>query len=56
MLFQQIMGLIMGILAIIAGIAVLIQPKLLSWIVGIFLILLGAGAVSIAVFAQRPLP
>ena len=41
----QISGLIGGILAIIAGILVLIRPKIIAWVVGIFLIVFGASAV-----------
>ena len=33
--------LIIGILAILAGIAILIRPSILVWIVGIFLIVYG---------------
>ena len=40
-----ISGLIGGILAIIAGILVLIKPKILAWVVGIYLILFGVSAV-----------
>jgi uncharacterized membrane protein HdeD (DUF308 family) len=45
----QISGAIGGIIAIIAGIIVLIQPKILAWVVGIYLIVFGAFAV-LAVF------
>jgi uncharacterized membrane protein HdeD (DUF308 family) len=31
-----------GIVAIIAGIIVLVQPKILAWVVGIYLIIIGA--------------
>ncbi len=31
-----------GIIAIIAGIIVLIQPKILAWVVGVYLIIIGA--------------
>ena len=41
----QISGLIGGILAIIAGIVVLIKPQILAWVVGIFLIIFGISAV-----------
>jgi uncharacterized membrane protein HdeD (DUF308 family) len=41
----QISGLIGGILAIIAGIIVLIQPKIIAWVIGIYLIVFGAFAV-----------
>ncbi len=32
---------IIGILAIIAGIAILVAPQVLAWIIGIFLIIFG---------------
>jgi uncharacterized membrane protein HdeD (DUF308 family) len=47
--FLHISGTIGGIIAIIAGIIVLIQPKILAWVVGIYLIVFGAFAV-LAVF------
>jgi uncharacterized membrane protein HdeD (DUF308 family) len=31
-----------GIIAIIAGVIVLIQPKILAWVVGAYLIIIGA--------------
>jgi len=34
-------GLIMGIIAIVAGILILVFPSILVWIVGIFLIIWG---------------
>jgi len=34
-------GLIMGIIAIVAGILILVFPSILGWIVGIFLIIWG---------------
>ena len=34
-------GLIMGIIAIVAGILILVFPGILGWIVGIFLIIWG---------------
>ena len=40
-----ISGLIGGILAIIAGIVVLIKPQIIAWVVGIFLIIFGISAV-----------
>jgi len=43
-------GLIMGIIAIVAGILIIVVPRLLSWIVGIYLIVVGVLAV-IAYFA-----
>ena len=41
----QISGLIGGILAIVAGIFVLVWPKILAWVVGIYLIIFGIFAV-----------
>ena len=41
----QISGLIGGTLAIIAGLIVLIKPKIIAWVVGIFLIIFGISAV-----------
>ncbi|MFC1894116.1 DUF3096 domain-containing protein [Chloroflexota bacterium] len=43
-----ISGLIGGILAIIAGIIVLVKPKVLAWVVGIYLIIFGIFAVMAA--------
>ena len=43
-----ISGLIGGILAIIAGILVLIKPKVLAWVVGIYLIVFGIFAIMAA--------
>ena len=43
-----ISGLIGGILAIIAGIVVLVKPKILAWVLGIFLIVFGVSAVMAA--------
>ena len=40
-----ISGLIGGILAILAGIVVLIKPQIIAWVVGIFLIIFGISAV-----------
>jgi uncharacterized membrane protein HdeD (DUF308 family) len=34
-------GFIIGILAIIAGVLILVSPSLLTWIVGIYLIIWG---------------
>ena len=45
MALLQISGLIGGILAIIAGILVLVKPKVLAWVVGIYLIVFGISAV-----------
>ena len=44
----QISGIIGGILAIIAGILVLIWPKILAWVVGIYFIIFGVFAVLAA--------
>jgi uncharacterized membrane protein HdeD (DUF308 family) len=41
----SVSGLIAGILSIIAGIVVLIWPKILAYIIGIYLIVVGAVAV-----------
>lgn len=41
----QISGLIGGILAVIAGIIVLVKPQILAWVVGIFLIIFGIFAI-----------
>jgi uncharacterized membrane protein HdeD (DUF308 family) len=38
-------GLVAGIISIIAGIVVLIWPKILAYIIGIYLIIVGAVAV-----------
>ena len=40
-----ISGLIGGILAVIAGIIVLVKPKVLAWVVGIYLIVFGIFAI-----------
>jgi uncharacterized membrane protein HdeD (DUF308 family) len=49
MILAQISGLIGGILAVIAGIIVLIKPQILAWVVGIFLIIFGISAVFAAI-------
>ena len=41
----QISGLVGGILAVIAGIVVLIKPQILAWVVGIFLVIFGISAI-----------
>ena len=41
----QVSGIIGGILAIGAGILVLIKPKVLAWVVGIYLIVFGVFAI-----------
>jgi len=46
--FPQITGVMGGILAMVAGIIVLIKPKILVWVVGIFLIIFGINAVLAA--------
>jgi uncharacterized membrane protein HdeD (DUF308 family) len=38
-------ALIMGIISILVGILVIVKPKLLAWIVGVYLIVVGAIAV-----------
>ena len=43
--FPQISGLVGGILAVIAGIVVLIKPQILAWVLGIFLIIFGISAI-----------
>lgn len=45
---MEISGLIPGIIAIVAGIIVLIWPKILAWVIGIYLIIFGALAVIAA--------
>ena len=45
---MAISGLIGGILAVVAGIMVLIWPKIIAWVVGIYLIIFGAFAVLAA--------
>jgi uncharacterized membrane protein HdeD (DUF308 family) len=45
---SAISGLIGGILAIIAGIVVLIKPQIIAWVIGIFLIIFGISAVLAA--------
>ena len=44
----QISGLIGGILAIVAGIIVIIWPRIIAWVVGIYLIIMGAFAILAA--------
>lgn len=43
-----ISGMIGGILAIVAGIIVLVKPQIITWVLGIFLILFGISAVLAA--------
>jgi len=38
-------ALITGIISILVGILVIVKPKLLAWIVGIYLIVVGAIAI-----------
>ena len=49
MQFIEISGLIGGLLAIVAGIVVIIWPRIIAYIVGIYLIVLGILAVINAV-------
>lgn len=42
---MELHGLIAGIIAVVAGVLILIQPKLLSWIVAIYLIIVGVIAI-----------
>ena len=44
----QISGLLGGIIAIIARIVVLVKPKILAWVIGIYLIIFGIFAVMAA--------
>ena len=45
----QISGVIGGVLAIIAGIVVIIKPQIIAWVLGIYLVIFGAFAVLAAV-------
>ena len=45
----QISGVIGGILAILAGILVIVKPKILAWILGIYLIIFGVIVVLAAI-------
>ncbi len=47
--FIAISGLIAGILAILVGIVVIIWPRIIAYIVGIYLIILGIIAIINAV-------
>lgn len=40
-------ALIVGIISILVGILIIVKPKLLAWIVGIYLIVAGAIAVIV---------
>lgn len=42
---MAITGLISGILAVIFGIVIIIKPKIVAWLVGIYLIILGVLAI-----------
>ncbi|MFC1962023.1 hypothetical protein ACFLWN_03145 [Chloroflexota bacterium] len=44
----QISGLVGGVLAILAGIIVIIKPKIIVWVVGLYLIIFGVLAVLAA--------
>ena len=44
-----ISGIIGGILAILAGIIVLVKPQIIAWVIGIFLILFGISALLAAI-------
>jgi len=46
--FPQISGTIGGILAIIAGLLVIIWPRIVAWVVGIYLIIFGVFALLAA--------
>lgn len=46
---MEINGLIAGIIAVVAGVLILIVPRLLSWIVAIYLIIVGVIAIIAAV-------
>ena len=43
-----ISGLIGGIIAVLAGVIVLIKPQILAWVLGIFLIIFGISAILAA--------
>ncbi|MFC2069363.1 DUF3096 domain-containing protein [Chloroflexota bacterium] len=42
-----ISGLIGGILAVLAGIIVLIKPQIIAWVIGIYLIVFGIFAIIV---------
>ena len=44
-----ISGIIGGILAILAGIIILVKPQIIAWVIGIFLILFGISAILAAI-------
>ena len=41
----QVSGVIGGILAIIFGIVVIVKPKIIAWVLGIYLIIFGIFAI-----------
>ena len=45
MRMPQISGLVGGVLAILAGLIVIIKPQIIAWILGIYLIIFGTFAV-----------
>ena len=47
--FVAVTGLIGGILTILAGIVVIVWPKILAYIIGIYLIIIGILAIIAAV-------
>jgi len=47
--FVQVGGFITGALAIIAGIVVIVKPRILAWVVGISFIVFGVLALASAI-------
>ncbi len=47
--FLPVGGLITGLITIAAGVVILIWPKILPYILGIYLIIIGIGAVIVAI-------
>jgi uncharacterized membrane protein HdeD (DUF308 family) len=43
--FIQVSGLIAGIIAVVAGLIILVWPRILAYILGIWLIIVGALAI-----------
>ena len=41
----QLSGLVMGIISLIFGVIVMIRPKILNYLIGIYLIIIGAMAI-----------
>ncbi len=41
----SISGVVMGIIALVAGLSVLVGPELVRWIIGVFLIVWGVVAI-----------